>query len=223
MIGGSLREAAFDFYYNSWRLVPANVLWAVLLFLILGATLVWLPSIALLTVLALPVAGMFRMAVLIQRGASVALADFWTGMRRFAVPALALGFASTFAAIVFTSNIAIGIATPGIAGGIFAMFAAYADIGLAMYLLAAWPILVDPVRETEPISRRLRVAFYVVVTRAGRMLALTLVVGLLVAVSTILFAALFTITLAYISLVATHYVLPAADRLEGRATVPLPG
>jgi len=186
-----------------------------------AATLVWLPAIALAALLGLPVAGLFRMAALIQRGASVAFSDFWTGMRRFALPALALGVASTFAGVAFAANIAIGLTTGGIVGGAFAMLAVYAELGLAIYLLAAWPILVDPVRETEPVRARLRLAFYVAVTRTGRMLALTLVVIATLALSTVLFAALLTISIAFVALVATRYVLPAADRLENRATVPL--
>ena len=63
--------AAVDFYFNSWRLVPANILWGVLFLLVVAAALAWLPLILLLAVLALPVAGMFRMAALATRGAAV--------------------------------------------------------------------------------------------------------------------------------------------------------
>jgi hypothetical protein len=50
------------------------------------------------------------------------------------------------------------------------------------------------------------------------MFALTAVIVAVLAISTVFFAALFSISVAYVSLVATRYVLPAADRLEGRAT-----
>ena len=53
-----------------------------------------------------------------------------------------------------------------------------------------------------------------------RMLGLTLVILAILIVSTVLFAALVTISVAYISLVATHFVLPAADR--SRADQPYP-
>ena len=192
-----------------------------MLLAIFAASLVWLPAVGLLSLLALPVAGIFRMAVLIQRGASVGFADFWTGMRRFAVPAMMLGLAATLVAVVLAANIVIGLSAGDILGGVFATLALYGLVGLAMYLLAAWPIVVDPVREELSLRSRLRLAFYVCVTRAGRMIGLTLVLGVVVAFSTVLFAALLTITIAYVALVASRYVLPAADRLEGRPTVPV--
>jgi hypothetical protein len=220
-IGGSLRVALVDFYFNSWRMVPANIVWGVLLLLILAATLQFLPALLLIAVLALPVAGMFRMAALLTRGAPMGFADFITGMRRFAAPALTLGILSTAVGLVLTANIAFGLSEGSIIGGIFAVLALYAELALALYLVAAWPILVDPVRETMSFRDRLRLAFYVVATRVVRMLGLTLVILVILIVSTVLFAALVTISVAYISLVATRYVLPAADRLEGRPTVPM--
>jgi len=212
-----------DFYFNSWRLVPANIVWGVLLLLILVATLQFLAAVVLVAVLALPVAGIFRMAALLTRGAPAGFGDFITGMRRFAAPAIALGIVSTAAGAVFTANIGFGLSQGSIIGGIFAVLALYADLALAMYLVAAWPILVDPVRETMSLRDRLQLAFYVLASRFGRLLALTLVILAILIVSTILFAALVTISVAYVSLVATRYVLPAADRFEGRATVPIAG
>jgi hypothetical protein len=40
--------------------------------------------------------------------------------------------------------------------------------------------------------------------------------GLIVAISTVGFAALLTISVSYVALVAARYVLPAADRLAAR-------
>jgi len=199
--------------------VPANIVWGVVLIGVIAAALTWLPAILLLVVLALPVAGIFRMAALLTRGAPVGFSDFITGMRRFAVPALALGAASLVVGAVFTANIGLGLAQGNIFGGIFAVLALYADVALAIYLVAAWPILVDPVRETMTFRERLQLAFYVLARRFGRMLGLTLIILAITIVSTVLFAALVTISIAYISLVATHYVLPAADRFEGRPTL----
>ena len=222
-IGGSLRESLVDFYFNSWRLVPANIVWGVLLLAIAAATLAWLPAILLTSLLALPAAGLYRMAALITRGAPVGFRDFITGMRRFAGPALLLGIASVVVGAVFTANIGLGMAQGTLAGGVFAVLALYADLALAIYLVAAWPIVVDPVRETMSFRGRLQLAFYVVVSKFGRLLGLTLILLAILLVSAILFAALVTISIAYISLVGTRYVLPAADRLEGRPTMPLPG
>jgi hypothetical protein len=134
-----------------------------------------------------------------------------------------LGIASVVVAVVFTANVGLGLAQGTLAGGVFAVLALYADLALAIYLVAAWPIVVDPVRETMSFRGRLRLAFYVVASRFVRLLALTLVVMAILLVSTVLFAALVTISVAYVSLVGTRYVLPAADRFEGRPTVPIRG
>ena len=142
-------------------------------------------------------------------------------MRRFAFPALVVGVVSTLVAAVFSLNVALGLGQGTIVGGVFALLALYAELALAMYLVAAWPILVDPVRETMTFRERLRLAFYVLVTRLGRLLGLTIVILAILVVSTILFAALLTISVAFISLVASRYVLPAADRFEGRAGLPI--
>jgi hypothetical protein len=203
--------------------VPANIVWGVLLLVIAAAAVTWLPAILLVSLLAVPAAGMYRMAALLTRGAPVGFSDFLTGMRRFAGPALALGAASTVLGLLFTANVGLGLAQGSLAGGVFAVLALYANLALAIYLVAAWPIVVDPVRETMSFRGRLRLAFYVVASRFGRMLGLTLVVLAILLVSTILFAALITISVAYVSLVGTRYVLPAADRFEGRPTLPMPG
>jgi len=197
--------------------------WGVLLLVIAAATLAWLPAILLICLLALPAAGIYRMAALVTRGAPISFGDFLTGMRRFAGPALTLGVASMVVGLVLTANIGLGLAQGTLAGGVFAVLALYADLGLAIYLVAAWPIIVDPVRETMSLRGRLRLAFYVVASRFGRLLGLTLVVLVILLVSTVLFAALVTISVAYVSLVGTRYVLPAADRFEGRPTLPTPG
>ena len=198
-------------------------MWGVLLLVIAAATLAWLPAILLICLLALPAAGIYRMAALVTRGAPISFGDFLTGMRRFAGPALTLGVASMVVGLVLTANIGLGLAQGTLAGGVFAVLALYADLGLAIYLVAAWPIIVDPVRETMSLRGRLRLAFYVVASRFGRLLGLTLVVLVILLVSTVLFAALVTISVAYVSLVGTRYVLPAADRFEGRPTLPTPG
>jgi hypothetical protein len=218
-LGLALREAATDFYFNSWRLVPANLIWGGLFLLVLLGAAIWLPLAALAGLLAVPMAGIYRMAALIHRGAAVTFSDAVVGMRRFAGVALAIGVSATFLAAVFSANVVIGIQIGGIAGGVFSVLAAYADLGLAIYLVAAWPIIVDPLREELTLRSRLWLAFLVIAARPGRMLLLTLVVLAILVASTVLFAALLTVSLAYVSLATTRYVLPAADRLEGRATV----
>ncbi|CAN5759262.1 hypothetical protein BH23CHL7_BH23CHL7_10200 [soil metagenome] len=220
-ISGALRDAASDFFYNSWRLVPANAIWgAMLLALLVGAS-IWLPAIVLLVLLGLPVVGLYHMATLIVRGMGTSFSDFLAGIGRHLVPALALAAASALLAVVFTVNVFFGLEIGGVAGWVLSAFALYGNIALAMFLLAAWPLLTDPRRQELTVGRRLRLAALLIVARPGRMFGLMLVISIVLAISTFLFAALLTVSIAYIALVSTRYVLPAADRLEGRATAML--
>src|SRR5665811_1261398 len=57
-LGGALRGAAIDFYFNSWRLVPANLAWSAGLVAILAlAATVSLLALLLVPLLALPTVG----------------------------------------------------------------------------------------------------------------------------------------------------------------------
>ena len=217
-IGRALREAASDFYFNSWRLVPANLVWSALLIVVILGTTIWLPAVLLSALLALPVAGMHRMAALLHRGDPAGFGDFVNGMRKFFGPALLVGSLGVLLAVVFSANVYLGLEIGGVLGWSFSAFALYGDIGLAMFLVAVWPILVDPFREDLPVRSRLRLAALVNLARPGRMFAVTLLIVALLLISTALFAALLTVSVAFVSLVATRYVLPAADRLEGRET-----
>ena len=65
-LGGALRGAAIDFYFNSWRLVPANLAWSAGLVAILAlAATVSLLALLLVPLLALPTVGIYRLAALI--------------------------------------------------------------------------------------------------------------------------------------------------------------
>jgi uncharacterized membrane protein YesL len=161
---------------------------------------------------------MHRMAALLHRGDPAGFGDFVNGMRKFFGPALLVGSLGVLLAVVFSANVYLGLEIGGVLGWSFSAFALYGDIGLAMFLVAAWPILVDPFREDLPVRSRLRLAALVNLARPGRMFAVTLLIVALLLISTALFAALLTVSVAFVSLVATRYVLPAADRLEGRET-----
>lgn len=215
-IGHALRGAASDFYYNSWRLVPANAVWGLMFVGLSFATAVWLPAALLVALLAVPVAGLHRMAALLQRGQPASFWDFVRGMRRYGLAALAIGLGAELLAIAFTSNVFFGLDAGGVVGWTISALALYGDIGLAMFLVAAWPIVVDPVRTDESLRSRLKLAALVNLARPGRMFGLTALIVVILAVSTVLFVALLTVSVAIVSLVATRYVLPVADRLEGR-------
>jgi len=212
----AMRLAASDFYFNSLRFVPANAVWAVTIVAALFAAIVWPPATLLLAVSAVPIAGLHRMAALLARGEPVSLSDFMDGMRRFGLQALGIAAGAALLAVVFLVNVAIGFGADGPLGWFLGATALYGLVALAMSLVAVWPVLVDPRHETATLRRRLRVAALVLIGRPGRLFLLTAVTGAILAVSTVLLAGIVLFGVAYASLVATRWVLPAADELEAR-------
>jgi hypothetical protein len=214
-LAGVLRQSLRDFYFNSWRLAPANLVWGVgFVALILAG-----PSIAgaaILVLLALPVVGLHRMAALIARDEPAGFSDFVDGMRRYARPALAISAGAAILAIVFTTNVVVGLEAGGPVGWLVSAMALWGDVALVMLLVAFWPVLVDPRREGLGLRRRLLLAGLVVIGRPGRLFLLTIVVVAILVVSTVLFAAVLIVSVAYVSLVAARYVLPLVDELEAR-------
>lgn len=215
-IGRALREAAVDFYFNSWRFLPANAVWGLGLLAVLVLGVAWPPAFALVVLLAIPVAGMHRMAALIVRGEAASFSDFVGAMRTYAVPAAAISAATAVLAAVLATNIVVGFEGGGPLGWFLGASALYGEIALAMFMVAFWPVLVDPRREAAPLRRRLGLAALVVIGRPGRLFLLTLVVILLLALSVVLLAAIVLVAVGYTSLVASRWVLPTLDLLETR-------
>jgi hypothetical protein len=216
-IPGALRASAVDFFYNSWRLVPANLVWGVA-FVVIALTFVSAPPLGLLLVplLALPTVGLFRIAALIARGEAVSLSDAFAAWRRFGLPALATGVALTVALIVATWDLLAGITSGTVLGWALGTVAAWGLLVVLAVSVAFWPLLVDPAREERPLRERLRLAGLVVVAFPVRVLVLLAVLAVVLVASFVAFAALLTISVAYSALVACRWVLPAADRLEAR-------
>jgi hypothetical protein len=91
-LGSSIRTALFDFFYNSWRLVPANLLWGLGFVGLVAVYLVYpYAALPLAVLLAVPTAGIFRLASLIAREESVSFADALTAWRTFLRQALLAG------------------------------------------------------------------------------------------------------------------------------------
>lgn len=83
---GALRASFADFYFNSVRLVAANLLWGLGLILLYVVALIWpIGAIVLAPLLALPTVGIFRMAALIVRGEPVSFRDGLAAWRRKSV------------------------------------------------------------------------------------------------------------------------------------------
>ncbi len=215
-IGRAIRQAGVDFYFNSLRFVPANMLWALGLLAVLFVGVIWPPALVLGVLLAAPVAGMHRMAALLVRGEAASFSDFVDGMRRYGLPAAGIAAGGAALAAVLTTNVLIGFGSGGPLGWFLGATALYGDIALAMFLVAAWPVLVDPNHERDPLRRRLQLAGLVVLGRPGRVFLLTVLILALLAVSIVLLAAIVLVAVGYTSLLATRWVLPAADELETR-------
>jgi hypothetical protein len=219
---GALRAAAGDFYFHSWRLLPANVLWAVVVLAIMGAALLVPPLIVLAPLAALPMAGIFRIATRIVRGESV---SFWDGLdawRGEVRPALALGTAVLVATIVLGFNLVSGLLSDSVFGWAFATLAFWGAVGTWLYTWVAWPILLDPARSTTPARSRLRLAGLLVLAHPVRIGALGLILFALCIASTIAVVPLLTVSVSFAALVSSRYVLPAADRFEARFGTTLP-
>lgn len=215
-IGSALRAAAVDFYYQSIRLVPANVVWGVVFLGVLVVGLGSGPLVTLIVVplLAIPYVGIVRLGALTARGRDVVLSDVWRAYRRFGVAALALGAGETLLAALLASNVIVGVNIGGPLGWVFATLAVSGLIAMWVVGFPLWVLLVDPDREGRPIRARLRLAVLLAIAAPGRLGALALVLTVVLAVSTVAFAALLTISVAYASIVAARYILPLADRFD---------
>ena len=215
-LGGALRGSITDFYFNSWRLAPANLAWAAVLILAFVAGPLSVVGMALLVLLALPTVGLYRMGALVARGEPTTFADFLGGMRRSGLAALAVALAAVLLAVVFTTNVVVGLEARNPLGWFISAMALWGDVGLAMFLVAFWPVLVDPQREALGFRQRLTLAGLAVIGRPVRMLALTAIVGLILVLSTILFAAIVLVSVAYVAVFSSRVVLPLVDALEAR-------
>jgi hypothetical protein len=217
-IRASIRAAGIDFYFQSIRLVMANLAWGVCLLINLIIAAFFSPLLGLLLspLLAIPLVGVFRLAAIIARGETPDFSDVTAAWYRYARPALLLGAALVFAATVLIVD-AVGAASSGsTVAWILATLAGWGMLGIGTYALIAWPILVDPRREQMNAGQRLRLAGLLLAAFPGRMVGLAIVSALILIASTIAFAALISISLAFVALLACRYVLPAADRLEAR-------
>ena len=215
-LGTTVRQAALDLYYAFATFIPANLIFGVGLIVFLGAVAGtpwgWLVAIALVPV----AAGCMALATGLVRDGHTDLGEF-ADVLRHPWPALGLGVAQLSVGAVLVVDLMVGSALGTAIGGVLAVSAVYGLAILWVYAVVAWPIVLDPRRRGDPLAARLRLAIAVLVTRPGRMTVLAVSVGIFLAVATILVAAIVTFALALAWLVVAREVLPAADRLEGRA------
>lgn len=212
-MSAAVRLAASDFAFNTWRFIGANVVFGAGLILVAVIALGWAPAIALFPLLAVPLAGMHRMAALLARGEPTALSDFFDGMRRFGVHAVLIAAAELLAGIVLATNALAGFTSAEPTGWFVGALAVYGLIALSMFAIAAWPLLVDPARDAWHLRMRLRAAGLLVLARPVRLFGLTLLIAVILVVSTLLLGGIVLVAASFSSLVATRWVLPAADQL----------
>jgi hypothetical protein len=215
-LSATIRVAAIDFYFNSWRLVPANLLWGAVFAIALVGIVIHPAGSLLVPLLALPTVGIYRIAALIARADA---ASFWDGLaawRAFLVPALLLGTALAGCEAILLGNVVFGLASGSLSGWALATLAGWGLAASWILSWTLWPLLVDPRREDQSVRTRLRTAVALAVARPRRAIALGAAMFVFLAVSTVAFAALVSVSMAFAALVACREVLPAADRLEGR-------
>jgi hypothetical protein len=215
-LGGAIRAALSDFYFNSLRFVAANLIWTVVLVFLWVGFLATPPAVLLTPLLAFPTASIFRIAGLVHRGE---LASFWDGLavwRTDAGSILLLGLAIAGCMAVFLVNLWFGITMATPIGWSLATLAAWGLVVTWMFAWTAWPVLMDPRRADRSIRDRLRVAGLLVIAFPIRFGVLSVFLAAILVVSTVAVVVLATVAVAFAALVATRYVLPAADRLEHR-------
>jgi hypothetical protein len=211
---GAIASALHDAYFHSWRLLPANVVWAVTAIVLLVANLVTPLALVLLPLLGLPTAGLFRVSTRIVRGESVSFWDAVDAWRLDVRPTLAVSAALVAAALVLSANVTLGITGTSPLGWVLATLAAWGLVALWLLAWTLWPILVDPHRIGRPVRDRIRVAALLVLAHPFRIGALGVALAIFLVASTVAIVALVTISVAHSCLVASRLVLPAADRLE---------
>lgn len=213
-----LRAALEDFYYNSWRFLAGNLMLGVML-LAIALVALYAPIALFASPLAVvPAAGLMRMAVVLVRDGHCDLEDMLELVRR---PGrwLLLGAVQLGLLAVLLVDLRAGAVIGGLLGSFITVSALYGLLIWWLLSLTTWPLLVDPLRADEPVGKRLRVGALLLVAHPLRMVVLGLPLAVLLVLSAISVAPLVTISVAIAWLVTARYVLPAADRLEGRRTV----
>ena len=211
---GAIRTAVGDAYYHSWRLLPANIVWAATAFALLVALLAGPLLVVLTPLLAVPTAGIFRITTRIVRGGPVSFWDALGAWRHDLGTTLLAGFGLVGAALVFASNILTGLAGDSPLGWALATFAAWGIVGLWLFAWTLWPVLLDPERADRGVVDRARLAALLVLAHPVRIGVLGIVLAVFLAVSAVAIVALVTISVSLAALVASRFVLTAADRLE---------
>jgi uncharacterized membrane protein YesL len=198
------------------RLVAANLVWGLALALILLVGLAApLLSLALLPLLAFPTAAIFRLAARIVRvEPDAGLRDIAWPYRHEPGRWLLVGIGVVATGLTLATNVVVGLTGAEPARWAIATLAGWGLVVLWCGALVGWPLLVDPERSEMSLADGLRLAGGLLLAHPLRFAGLGLAMAVVTAVSFVLTAAILTITVAFVALVACRSVYPAADRLE---------
>jgi hypothetical protein len=196
-------------------LTAANLLFGAALLVTIVAAQVHIVGILLFIPLSLPTAGVMRMAAWHVRRGSVRFSVFIDGLRRWP-HVLALATAQLVAAALLALDLSIGTAGTDPGSIMLTVAAIYGAAALWIAAVVGWPIVLDPERDDDPLVSRLRGALVLALAQPLRCIGIGAIVGLLLAAAAFTVVALLAFGLALACLVAAHYVLPAADLVEGR-------
>ncbi len=218
-LGSAIREAGLDLYYNSVRLVPANVLWAfaMLTIVFLATRALILTPVLVLTVP--PTIWLMGMATTLVRRRRLFWSDSVDAVRGRFWHLLGIGAAQLLLTLVAAADVLIGLQMTGLLGPVVVVGGFYTLAAIWLLAITTWPLLLDPERAGDGVRSSLRLGLLLALAHPVRLGALAALLAAFLVISTVLAAAIMTISAALAMLVAAHYVLPAADRLEGRATV----
>ncbi|HYI68042.1 MAG TPA: hypothetical protein VEW95_14065 [Candidatus Limnocylindrales bacterium] len=218
-LGRVLRTAAEDLYYHGVRLVVANLVWGIGALLTAYAVTRSVLGLLALAIMVPLTVGLMGMATALVRERSVVLSDFARPIRGRFWKLVALAAAQLAVTIVVAFDLILGLQLGGILGVVMATVAFYS--GLAIWVLAwtIWPLVTDPERQGESVRASVRLGALLVLAHPIRMGMMALVLAAITIASTVIAAAIITFAAAYVALVAAHFVLPSADRLEGRETL----
>ncbi len=137
-----------------------------------------------------------------------------------AVPALIAGALMVAAVAILGTNLLAGLARGDLIGVAIATLAGWGLLALWLLAFPFWVLLADPARVDWPPLEVARAAAVLLLERPGRMVGLGLALAAILAVGTVLVAALLTVAVAYAALATAHVVLPAADRSAARLGFP---
>jgi uncharacterized membrane protein YesL len=198
------------------RLVAANVVWGAGAVAVAFVGFVWpLGGLLLLPLLALPTAAIFRVAsTVVRERPDAGRADIAWPYRRAVAGSLGLGAMATVLGLILVTNVVAGIAQATPFGWVIATLAAWGLVALWSGALVVWPLVVDPARDGSPLGARLRLAAGLLLVDPVRFGGLGLVVAVIVIVSTVLTAAILTVSVAFVALLACRMAYPVADRLQ---------